>query len=200
MKRILRSLLLLLFLVPFVVSAKGKVKVYMFEAGGCPYCEAQEEYLKGLDSYGEKFELVKKELYVDHVNWEKGKDYDLGVSVAKTFKDAGFEDASADGTPFVVISDLYAQAGYSTTLEDTINEAYEAGDKDVVACIEKGEKNCLKTSDKEEEKTESSSMSGESLLVIISCAVIILIVYIVKSNTDKKEILQALEELLEEKK
>jgi hypothetical protein len=143
--------------------------------------------------------LVKKELFIDHVNWEKGKDYDLGVSVAKEFKAAGFEDASADGTPFVVISDLYAVAGYSTDLEKTIDEAYEAGDKDIVTCISKGNKDCLKHL-KEDTKDSSSSseVSGESLLVIITCAVVLLIVYIVKSNADKKEILQALETLVDD--
>jgi len=199
MKRIFKHLLLLILLVPFVVSAKDKVKVYMFEAGGCPYCEAEEEYLKGLDSYGKKFELVKKELFVDHVNWEKGKDYELGTAVAKEFKKADFEDASADGTPFVVISDLYAAAGYSTDLEDVINEAYEAGDKDIVSCIDKGNKDCLKHLT-EDTSTTNSSMNGESLLIIATGFVILLIVYIVKSNSDKKEILQALDDFMETKK
>ena len=51
------------------VYAKEKVKVYIFEAGGCPYCEMQEDYLKGLESYNKKFEIIKKELYIDHVDW-----------------------------------------------------------------------------------------------------------------------------------
>ena len=53
------------------VSAKEKVKVYIFEAGGCPYCKLQEDYLKGLDSYNKKFEIVNKELYIDHIDWQR---------------------------------------------------------------------------------------------------------------------------------
>ena len=127
------------------VNAAEKVKVYIFEAGGCPYCEAEIEYLEGLDSYNEKFEIVKKELYVDHVDWEEGKDYQLGVKVATAFKDAGFTEASYQGTPFVVISNLYAAATYSTDLESYINQAYSEGDQDVVGCFEKGGTDCLKS-------------------------------------------------------
>ena len=126
------------FLFSFLASPKAseKVKVYMFEAGGCPYCEAEEEYLKSLDSYGTKFELVKKELYIDHINWEPGKDYQLGKKVAEAFLEKGFDYASYTSTPFVVISDIYAAASYNTSLEEVINEAYEKGDKDVVGQYE----------------------------------------------------------------
>ena len=63
------------------VDAKEKVKVYIFEAGGCPYCEAEIEYLEKLHSYNEKFEIIRKETYIDHIEWEEGKDYQLGVKV-----------------------------------------------------------------------------------------------------------------------
>ena len=64
MKKILNLIVFFLVIGIVPVSAKEKVKVYIFEAGGCPYCEAEIEYLEGLDSYGEKFEIVRKELYV----------------------------------------------------------------------------------------------------------------------------------------
>ena len=151
MKKFRKVLLLaLLLFVSFgiiKVEAKEKVKVYIFEAGGCPYCEAQVEYLEGLSSYGEKFVIVRKELYVDHIDWERGKDYELGRTVANAFYAAGFNEASYNGTPFVVISDIYAVAGYSTNLETVIEEAYNRGDKDVVGCYEKGNSDCLNTSD-----------------------------------------------------
>jgi glutaredoxin len=115
----------------------GKVKVYIFEAGGCPYCEAQKDYLKSLEGYDKTFEIVEKELYIDHISWEKGKDYDLGVKVAKAFNDAGFDQASYQGTPFVVISDVYAKASYSAELEEVIKQVKEEGDNDTVACLEK---------------------------------------------------------------
>ncbi len=127
---------------------EGMVKVYVFEAGGCPYCEMELEYLKGLASYGEKFVIVKKELYVDHENWAHGADYDLGVTVATEFKEAGFSEASYSGTPFVVISDVYAATNYSEDLESYIDKAYEKGDKDVVKCIEDGNTDCINTAGK----------------------------------------------------
>lgn len=144
MKKILFSLLVLCLL-PVAVFAEGngKVKVYMFEAGECPYCEMEAEYLKGLESYGTKFEIVSKELYVDHVTWAHGKDYDLGAKVSEEFKKAGFSKADYNATPFIVISNLYASTGYNTSLESIINEAYELGDTDVVGCIEAGNDNCM---------------------------------------------------------
>jgi thiol-disulfide isomerase/thioredoxin len=122
-----------------VVDKSKFVKVYVFEAGGCPYCEKEMEYLTSLSSYNKKFEIITKELYIDHVDWEHGKDYDLGYAVATYFKRLGFSNASYEGTPFVVISDVYAAATYSTDLENYINEAYNAGDKDIVGQIERGE-------------------------------------------------------------
>ncbi len=143
MKKYLIGLLAVL-LIPMMVFAKDeKVKVYIFEAGGCPYCEMELEYLEGLDSYNEKFVVVKKELYVDHNDWAPGEDFIVGAKTALAFNDAGFSNAGYNGTPFVVISDLYASASYSTSLESVINEAYEKGDKDVVGCISAGKNKCL---------------------------------------------------------
>lgn len=153
------------------VKAAEKVKVYIFEAGGCPYCEAEIEYLKGLDSYNEKFEIIQKELYVDHVDWAQGKDYQLGVAVANAFKKAGFENASYSGTPFVVISDLYAAATYSTDLEKYINQAYEEGDKDVVSCIANDGDNCL--AGQKEDNSETIQTIVVILLIVGSVALVI---------------------------
>ena len=143
MKKII-SVFIILFLFPIIINAKEKVKVYVFESGGCPYCEMQIEYLKKLDSYNQEFEIVNKELYVDHIDWKEGKDYKLGVKVADEFKKAGFIDASSDGTPFVIISDLYAYCGYQENLASLISKAYEEGDKDAVSCIESGKENCIR--------------------------------------------------------
>ena len=178
----------LFMIVSFInVSAKEKVKVYIFESGGCPYCKLEEEYLKGLDSYNKKFEIIKKELYIDHIDWQNGKDYDLGVKVANEFKKNGFSDATYTATPFVVISDLYAKASYSTSLEEIINKAHEKGDKDIVGCFEKGNNNCLNHL-KENNKSNNSDVS----LVIIICFIIIMCAYVIKSNADKKEIIRVI--------
>lgn len=162
------------------VNAAEKVKVYIFEAGGCPYCEAEIEYLKGLSSYGEKFEIVQKELYIDHVDWEKGKDYDLGVKVATAFQNAGFKDASYQGTPFVVISNIYAAATYSTDLESYINQAFSEGDADVVACFEKGGTDCLKPAPSD----GSEAVRNVTLIIFL---IIFVAICIISKNRFEKE-------------
>lgn len=175
MKKVL-ILLVLLLMLPFSVRAEEKVKVYVFEAGGCPYCEAEKEYLK---TFGDKIEVISYELYVDHVDWEPGKDYKLGVDVADAFNDAGFEDASYYSTPFVVISDLYAASGYNTELEKYIEAAIEEGDMDAVECIASGETGCVR--DHEDSKVSKDSKAapgvtkGSKTSAIISVSVIVVL-------------------------
>ena len=203
MKKFLTILFLALFMV-CKVNAEEKVKVYMFEAGGCPYCEQEEEYLKGLEGYGTKFELIKKELYVDHVDWEKGADYELGKKVAETFANKGFEDASYEGTPFVVISDLYAAASYNTELEGFINSAYEEGDKDAVSCIKDGKEDCVRQNQNSIEDLSadvSSSSKGGIILAVVAGVILIgAIIYVVKNKSDEEEEKEEKEEIKEEVK
>lgn len=192
MKKLIVTIVAVLCLLPIAVNAKSKVKVYIFEAGGCPACEAQMEYLQGLDSYNEKFEIVEKELYVDHVDWEDGKDYALGKKVAEAFLAADpvkFKDATYQATPFVVVSDVYASAGYNSSLETVINEVYEDGDKDIVKCFEKGKTNCL------DHLKEESSSGGSSVGVIITniiCVIVLLVTYLIKSSCDTNRVVEAL--------
>ena len=187
MKRKLFALLFaLMIIMPVSAFAKEKVKVYMFEAGGCPYCEKEMEYLKGLDGYNKTFTVEVKELYVDHVDWAEGKDYSLGKTVAEAFKNAGFEDATYQGTPFVVISDLYAASAYSTSLESIINQAYEEGDKDIVQCYADGKTDCL------DHLTETDTTSSSSnTWVIVVTGLIILITYLIKSSIDTNNIIKS---------
>jgi protein-disulfide isomerase len=192
MKKVLLTILALFCFIPFVSAKKEPVKVYIFEAGGCPYCEAEIEYLKGLSSYNKKFVIVQKEAYVDHVDWAQGKDFELAQKVADAFKAAGFQDATYQATPFVVISDLYAAAAYSTELESVIEEAYEKGDKDIVTCIEKGKTNCLKHLTKNSD-SESSGEFNTSAIVVILCTLALGILYFFKSSKDTKEIVEALQ-------
>ena len=171
MKKIKVLLLIVFALMLFVpkVNAQEKVKVYLFEAGGCPWCEKETQYLEGLSGYNETFEVIHKELYVDHETWAQGADYELGFQVATLFNEAGFEDASYQGTPFVVISDLYAAAAYSTSLESIINQAYEEGDKDVVGCVAAGGENCLAGgSEVKPENKDENLVSSIVLLVIVN--------------------------------
>lgn len=185
-KKLFALLLALMIIMPVSAFAKEKVKVYMFEAGGCPYCEKEMEYLKGLDGYNKTFTIEVKELYVDHVDWAEGKDYSLGKTVAEAFKNAGFEDATYQGTPFVVISDLYAASAYNTSLESIINQAYEEGDKDIVKCYADGKTDCL------DHLTETDTTSSSSnTWVIVVTGLIILITYLIKSSVDTNNIIKS---------
>lgn len=210
------------------VFAKDKVKVYVFEAGGCPYCEAEIEYLKKLDSYKEKFEIVQKELYVDHIEWKEGKDYDLGVKVAEAFLNKGYQNASYQGTPFVVIGNRYAAAAYSESLESVINEAYENEDKDIVKCFIDDDDNCSDkiaeykaetttqspsgdpeptqepTEDKKKDEKDSNSITAVIVLIVIVAAVLVLLLLARGKNknvdeTEVEEETKAEKKVVEEK-
>ena len=194
-KKLLSVLFTLLLLIPLGINAeeKEKVKVYIFEAGGCPYCEAEVEYLKGLEGYNKTFTIEIKELYIDHVDWKPGKDYDLGVKVANGFLNVGFTDASYQGTPFVVISDLYTASAYSTSLESVINEAYEKGDKDIVSCYADGKEDCLNHLAKEDNKvTDNDSATGANTWVVVVMGLLVIGTIIVKSTIDTNRIVEAI--------
>lgn len=194
MKKLFSYLFILLTAVMIVipigvkrVNAAEKVKVYVFEAGGCGWCAKQIEYLEGLESYGETFEVIRKELYVDNVSWEPGEDYYLGSDLADAFSAIGFENASISGTPFVVISDLYASASYSEDLESIIEEAYEEGDKDVVGCFERGENNCLP-----EPESDGTEIITAITLCVLTAGVIVLIV-VSRLKTDEQDVYELAE-------
>lgn len=183
MKKLLTILFVLLLAIPVTINAEEKLKVYLFEAGDCPYCEAEKEYLKTVKGYGETFEVISKELYIDHVDWEPGKDYDLGVKVASEFHSLGFDDATYEATPFVVISDLYAAAGYNTNLDDIIDYAIGEGDKDAVSCIEEGKEECIRkvtsafssATKKDNKNVKYSKTSIGTTVVVVSAIVAVLI-------------------------
>jgi len=160
----------------------NRVKVYVFEAGGCPFCEKELQYLKSLESYERDFVIVRKELYIDHEDFAEGKDYELGKRVAEEFIERGFEDASYEGTPFVIISNIYAATAYSTDLEAYINEAYKEGDVDAVGCIEKGGNNCLDATPKKEDNGQTI----KTFFLLVFAAGILS--YIISSSKSNKKI------------
>lgn len=155
-----------------------KVKVYVFEAGGCPYCEMQYEYLEGLEGYNKTFEVIKKEAFVDHNTWAQGADYNLAMEVADAFTNAGFTDAELSGTPYVVISNLYAVSAYSDSIESIIEQAYEEGDKDVVGCIERGEDNCMP------EPEPDGSETVAAIVVCVAIVAVIVFAFVSRSRTE----------------
>jgi hypothetical protein len=196
-KKLLFILLLTVLVLPISVDAKEKVKVYIFEAGGCPACAGQMEYLKGLSGYNKDFEVIEKEAYVDHIDWEQGKDFDLDVKVAEAFYNAGYQDATAYATPFVVVSNFYAAANYNSSLETVINEAAEKGDKDVVGCFEAGKTDCADLIEKKEGATTTPSTDSKketsvdntgnivAICVISGIFVVAVTVISVKKNNSK---------------
>ena len=172
-------------LIFFNKDGNNIVKVYIFEAGGCPACEKELAYLKSLESYERDFTIVRKELYIDHEDFEEGKDYELGKRVAEEFIERGFEDASYEGTPLVIISNLYAATGYSTDLEVYINEASKEGDVDAVGCIEKDGINCL---DVKPKKDNSSQTIKIFFLLVFAAGLLSYIISSSKNNRDKNSI------------
>ena len=192
-RNIIICLLLVLCILPLPVFAAKKknttttttttadvskmVKVYLFEKDGCSYCEMQKEYLQGLDSYNKKFTLIVKKLY--DANWQPAEDYELGSKVASAFATAKF-DTDVSGTPLVIISDIYGANIYSDKLEETIEKAYEEGDKDAVSCLEKGGKNseCVRGAKDEVD----SDLAG---LLIFLIAIGIVVAIIVTSRVNK---------------
>ena len=186
MKRLLIVICAFLLMIS-TVNAEGKVKVYMFEAGECPYCEAEMEYLQSLEGYNKTFEVIRKELYVDHVEWKEGKDYELGKKVAETFEFAGYEDASYLSTPFIVISDVYAVAGYNTELESVINAVAEEGDKDAVSCIAADKDDCIRldvniTASAKNALSVTNSKSGVVLAILGALGFVGAIIYVFKGK------------------
>lgn len=191
MKKFLLLVITLVLLIPTIIFADEaeKVKVYVFSAGGCPFCEREIEYLQGLESYNKTFEIVEKELFVDHINWEQGKDYELGVTIAKIFADAGFKDSEnkpvqANATPLVVIGDVYAATGYSTELESVINKVYAAGDADVVGCVMEGRDDCELV---HIEKNYTGIIVFGSIVGVMAIVIIAFAIVSGKQTEDEKE-------------
>ncbi|MDE5630496.1 MAG: hypothetical protein K2I70_02745 [Bacilli bacterium] len=190
-RNIIICLLLVLCILPLPVFAAKKkttttttttadvskmVKVYLFEKDGCSYCELQKEYLQGLESYNKKFTLIVKQLY--DANWDPAEDYELGAKVAEAFASAKF-DTDVSGTPLVIISDIYGANVYSDNLEETINKAYEEGDKDAVSCLEKGGKNseCVRGA-----KDEADHDMAGLLIFLIAIGIVVAIVVTSRVN------------------
>ena len=138
-------LIITLFFSPDVIRDKDLPTVYVFSAGGCPFCEEEMKYLRGLKYYNERFLVKEKELYVDHIKWEKGKDYELGYEVADLFKTKFGDDAKLRGTPYVVIGNVYAASGLNEDLETIIKDTYDSKYYiDVVDCVKNKGTDCLK--------------------------------------------------------
>ena len=119
MKKMTKFLLIIMigvfFLIPFskVKASSEPVKVYLFYGNGCPYCENALAYFASIEEeYGDKFDLVKYEVWYDSTNSA------LLQAVAKTMGD------SINGVPYFIIGDK-SFSGYSATYNEQIIEAIE---------------------------------------------------------------------------
>ena len=101
MKKILFTLIILFLFIPFI-SAKNKLKVYLFYSSTCPHCSALKEYLNEVDNIDLKM-------------------YEVGTysKLAQKVRDAlGIKES---GVPLLVIGSDYI-IGYSEDYNDQIND------------------------------------------------------------------------------
>lgn len=128
MKKVLYCFLLLFLLVPMLIHAEDKVKVYIFREYNCPNCDDAQNFFEELQSDEElmgKFDLEYLDVYsyLDSDNLMKKTGELLGTNY--------------NGSPFIVISDKYYMGFNSSFAEDirnTILDCYNNQNfKDVVA-------------------------------------------------------------------
>ena len=177
MKKIIFALIAMFCILPFTVNAADKVKVYIFSKDGCSYCEKQISYLKGLEGYNKTFEIVDVQIYDS--NWKQTSNYELAKKVISGLQAAGVsaDELNLNGTPSVIISNIYAKTAYSANLEDVIKQAAEKGDKDLVGCYKAGKSDCTKdleiaTAKANDTTKTSATTSNESIKGVIAIVII----------------------------
>ncbi|MEG2250413.1 MAG: thioredoxin family protein [Bacilli bacterium] len=117
MKKIKSLLLILTLLLCSVgvnsIKAKEKVSVYLFYGEGCGYCANAKEFFASIEStYGEKFELIKKEV------WSNEENSKLMHEIASKLGD------TVEGVPYIVIGKK-SFPGYNTSFDDQIKKAID---------------------------------------------------------------------------
>ena len=183
----------ILCVLPFTVNAAEKVKVYIFSKDGCTYCEKQNDYLKGLEGYNKTFEVVDIQIYDS--NWKQTSNYELANKVVQGFNKTGISEDTLNlqGTPTVIISDVYAKTAYNANLESIINEVVKNGDKDIVGCYKDGKTDCL-----DHLMTASSNVTcktegvGGIIAMIIIFSLATLGISVAVSMYNKRQILEAI--------
>jgi len=89
-----------------------KVTIYIFRGSECPHCyDALKFFYNNQDAYKEFVTVKAIEV------WENEDNKKLMDDVKEYFK------SDADGVPFIVAGEGYAEAGYADGMEDTILEA-----------------------------------------------------------------------------
>ena len=174
MKRLFNILILTIFFIPFIVSAKDfynieqqsleealreenipfndleynkeGVTVYLFRGKGCGYCHNFLEFA-ATDLIKEKGSLIN---FVTYEVWYNSYNKELYDAVKEHF------GISRDGVPLIVIGDNYLPGyakEYNSTIYNYIDEEVAAGNKnDIIKKLLSGEE--LSKPDKKEEEKE----------------------------------------------
>lgn len=116
-KLLVITLLLFVFVAPFVVNAEeadttsnSEVKVYLFRGEGCGYCAKALEFFESIEEeYGNYYELITYEVWNDTANAE------LMNKVAE------YLGAEVSGVPFIVIGET-TYPGFDESWGEDIKE------------------------------------------------------------------------------
>ncbi|MBR5662047.1 MAG: hypothetical protein IKX00_00160 [Bacilli bacterium] len=126
MKRVLKSLLLVVSMFLFIgsVSAKSKINVYLFRLEGCGHCAAEMTYLdKIYNDYKDKINIVTYEV-------QSGNNAQLVLDVGAAV------EYDIDGYPFTLIGDQYmvgfGEGVSESQLKQLIDTQYDAQPDDIV--------------------------------------------------------------------
>ena len=182
LKRILLVLLLLVMVVPFnTISAKEKVKVYIFRGEGCPHCQDAEDFFDSIKGdYGKYYRLISYEV------WNNEENSALMEATAKAL------NTEASGVPFIVIGDKY-YSGFTDNMGDEIKtkikDLYKNGSKDVMKYVSEDVKaNAVSDQETSADSSESNSKDAVALIIIlvVLCLIVLLIIY-ARNKTNEKD-------------
>ena len=158
----------LLLLMPFGVSAKDKVNVYLFRGDGCPHCAEAEEFFSKIEKeYGKYYNLIGYEV------WYNKDNATLMEEVAKKL------GTEASGVPFIVIGEKY-YSGFAESMEEeiktVIKEVYDSENKtDVINDMPKSVLSKT-TADNVPKKGNSNDAVALFIILVIITLLVLLII------------------------
>lgn len=162
MKKIIISFLIAFFCFIPLVSAKDKVKVYVFSKEECPACASAEEHFNALLKEDSKlFDYVEIETFDRSGKIENQDAYNLLIKVLAHYN----EDTEKLYTPTIVIGDrLEIGIENIDELEDYIKECSKNNTKDVLSDLAK--ENNISISDiRTNEPLEETNLSDTLILI-----------------------------------
>ncbi len=131
MRKILSFFLVLFFVFPIAIFAKGndEITLYFFHGDGCPHCAEEEIFLKDLEKKYSNFHIERYEVWYNEENAELLSKVEKAFSITRT------------GVPTNVIGNTVI-TGYSSSIGSRIERAIEFYQKndyqDVVFKIKDG--------------------------------------------------------------